>query len=185
MNALSQPRLTAENFVAYVQDRAGRYELFDGVVVPQAAERASHAERKLLVCIALSEAIRKRKSACHVLPDGMAVKIAPATVYEPDALVYCGAKLPPDTLLIENPTIVVEVWSPSSSSRDNVQKLAGYFGVPSLMHYLIVHPDEPLVIHHQRGEAGKILTSILREGAVPLEPLGIELDLARVYGATD
>ena len=78
MNALSQPRLTAENFVAYVQDRAGRYELFDGVVVPQAAERASHAERKLLVCIALSEAIRKRKSACHVLPDGMAVKIAPA-----------------------------------------------------------------------------------------------------------
>jgi hypothetical protein len=61
-------------------------------------------------------------------------------------------------------------------------KLGGYFSVASVVHYLIVYPDEPLVIHHRRIEDGKILTSILREGAVTLYPLGLEFALSQLYG---
>ncbi len=52
----------------------------------------------------------------------------------------------------------------------------------SVVNYLIVYPDEPLVIHHRRIEDGKILTSILREGAVTLDPPGLEFALSQLYG---
>jgi len=54
--------------------------------------------------------------------------------------------------------------------------------VATVVHYLIVYPDESLVIHHRRIEDGKILTSILREGAVTLDPLGLEFELSQLYG---
>ena len=182
MNALPQTRLTVNDFLAWSESQPGRYELVDGVVVAQAAERASHAEMKLAVCVALRDAIAKRGAPCHVLPDGMAVRVNKSTVYEPDALVYCGPKLPPDALLLENPMILVEVASPSTWRNDVTHKLSGYFSLASVVHYLIVYPDELLVIHHRRIEDGKILTSILREGAVTLDPPGLEFALAELYG---
>ncbi len=39
-----------------------------------------------------------------------------------------------------NPVVVVEVLSPSTRGIDTTVKLAGYFLVPSLKHYLIVEP---------------------------------------------
>jgi Uma2 family endonuclease len=112
----------------------------------------------------------------------MAVRVNKSNVYEPDALVYCGPKLPPDALLLENPTIVVEVAAASTWRNDVTHKLSGYFSVASLVHYLIVYPDEPLAIHHRRIEDGKILTSISREGAVTLDPPGLEFGLSQFYG---
>ena len=63
----------------------------------------------------------------HALPDGMTVRIDDVTAYEPDALVYCGTKLPPSAVEVPNPVIVVEVLSPSTRHIDLSAKLADYF----------------------------------------------------------
>jgi Uma2 family endonuclease len=75
-----------------------------------------------------------------------------------------------------DPMIVVEVLSPSSRSRDAGLKLADYFRIPSVQHYLIVATDIRTVIHHARDEAGTILTRIVRDGPVRLDPPGLVLD---------
>ena len=182
MNALPQILFTVDDFLAWSESQPGRYELVDGAVVEQAAKSAAHARMKLEICVVLRDAIAKRGAPCHVLPDGMAVRVNQFTVYEPDALVYCGRELPPDALLLENPMILVEVASPSTWRNDVTHKLSGYFSLASVVHYLIVYPDESLVIHHRRTEDGKILTSILREGAVTLDPPGLEFGLSQFYG---
>jgi Uma2 family endonuclease len=157
--------------------------------VAQAAERAAYAKLKGEVFVALRDAIARRGAPCHALPDGMAVRVNRLTIYEPDALVYRGPELSPDALLLENPMILVEVASPSTWRiettwrNDVTHKLTGYFSLASVEHYLIVYPDESLVIHHRRIENGKILTSILREGSVMLDPPGLEFDLFQLYGA--
>lgn len=182
MTALPQRRMTAEEFLVWSESAPGRYELVDGEVVAQAAERVAHASMKGEVYTALKNAIRKRRLPCHVLPDGVAVRVDEETVFEPDAQVYCGPKLPADTLLVE-PVIVVEVVSPSTGRNDLTGKLEGYFRLASIKHYLIVYPDKPLVIHHARREDGAILTRIVRDGAVTLDPPGLAFDLAEVYEA--
>jgi Uma2 family endonuclease len=48
----------------------------------------------------------------------MIVRADASTAFEPEARVYCGAKLPPPALEVPNPIIVVEVVSPSSKKFD-------------------------------------------------------------------
>src|SRR5690348_6036188 len=76
---------------------------------------------------ALLAGIRARRLPCHMLPDGMTVRIDETTAYEPDALVYCGARLGSSAVEVPAPVIVVEVLSPSTRRIDASAKLAGYF----------------------------------------------------------
>ena len=177
--------MTVDEYLAWAEDQPGRYELVDGTVYAMTPERAAHAEIKLAVHMALAAGIRARALPCYVMPDGMTVRIDEATAYEPDALVYCGPKLAPSALEVTNPIIVIEVLSPSSREIDASLKLAGYFRLASVVHYLIVDPDQPLIIHHARRNGDTILTQIVRDGAISLDPPGLTLALADIYGGAE
>jgi len=80
---------------------------------------------------------------------------------------------------------------PSSSSRrchhrhrvDVSLKLAGYFRLPSVAHYLIVDPMQPMILHHSRGSGDAIITRVVTAGSIALDPPGLELALSDIYGA--
>ena len=183
MNALPQVRMSVDQFLAWAEGQPGRYELADGMVHAMAPETAGHAERKAAVYAALSAGIRARGLNCHALPDGMTVRIDEITAYEPDALVYCGRKISPSSIQVPNPLIVVEVLSPSTSRVDALSKLAGYFRVSSIQHYLIVDPNQPLIIHHARADRDALITRIISLGTISLDPPGLVLELADIYPA--
>ncbi len=77
---------------------------------------------------------------------------------------------------------MVEVLS-RSTRLDVSAKLAGYFRVPSVAHYLIVDPDKPLVVHHARGSGETILTRVVRQGTIELDPPGLAVALADFYAS--
>lgn len=154
-------RMTADAFLAWALEQPhGRYELAAGEVIAMAPERAGHALVKHDAAQALKEAVETAGLACQVFPDGMAIRIDEATVYEPDASVRCGPKLPEDAIELPDPLIVVEVLSPSSRAQDSGAKLEAYFRLPSVRHYLIVNTGTRAVIHHARGADGAIATRI-------------------------
>ncbi|MGO9171122.1 MAG: hypothetical protein ACLP7P_04045 [Rhodomicrobium sp.] len=64
----------------------------------------------------------------------------------PGALVHCGDLPALNALEVPNPVIVVEVLSPSSMRRDLTRKVAGYFKVESIRHYLIADAEEAVII---------------------------------------
>jgi Uma2 family endonuclease len=175
-----EKRMTVDEFLAWAEAEEGRWELYRGVPYLMAPERTRHGEIKLAVHMALVQAVRKAGLPCHVLPDGATVRVAQDTAHEPDALVYCGPKLPGDAIEVPSPVIVVEVSSPSTRKIDASVKLAGYFRLPSVEHYLIVDPDGPPIIHHRRQADGSILTRLIGDGAVRLDPPGIEIGVAEV-----
>jgi Uma2 family endonuclease len=166
-------KMTVDEFLTWTADRPGRFELYAGHVYAMAPERAGHAKVKFAVQTELKLAIAAARLPCHMLPDGMTVRVAEDTAHEPDALVYCGAEVPASQVEITNPIIVVEVLSPSTRHIDASAKLAGYFKLPSVQHYLIVDPDGPPVLHHQRQADGTILTRIIHGGPIKLDPPGI------------
>ena len=83
--------------------------------------------------------------------------------------------LPPDAIKLNDPIIVVEVLSPSSLARDAGAKLEDYFRLPSVCHYPIVKTENRTIIHQAHGADGIILTRIVREGPILLDPPGIKL----------
>jgi Uma2 family endonuclease len=185
MSALPQKRMNVDEFLVWAEGRPGRHELFRGSVFAMTPERAVHAEVKFAVQTALANAIKAKGLPCRMLPDGMTVRIDDATAYEPDALVYCGPRLPPSALEVPNPVVIVEILSPSTRHLDAQTKLAGYFQLTSVAHYLVIDPDKALVIHHARKSDGSILTQIVSQGAIVLDPPGMALAVADLYPATD
>jgi Uma2 family endonuclease len=183
VSALPKRKMTVDEYLVWTEGRPGRYELYAGAVYAIASERAAHAEAKYAIQTALLAGIRRAALPCHMLPDGMTVRVDQDTAHEPDALVYCGEKLPSSAAEAPNPIIVVEVLSPTTPRIDASAKLAGYFRIASVRHYLIVDPDERLVIHDARAEKDVIATRVVGEGALRLDPPGIEVSIGDFFQA--
>ena len=182
MEQPKQTGFTADEFIAWALEQpTGRFELVNGTVVAMSPERMNHGRAKSQAWLALRLAIAARGLVCEAHPDGATVRIDDRTVYEPDALVRCGPPLPGDAVETDDPVIVVEVVSPSSRGIDKGAKLAGYFSLPSVRHYLIVDTDQRVVIHHHRVEDGRIESRILREGPLTLDPPGLTIEVRDIY----
>jgi Uma2 family endonuclease len=159
----------------------GRFERVDGRIVAMPPERGAHVRVKGEVYIALKRAVAAAEVKCQALPHGATVETGDSD-YEPDALVNCGEPMDDEAVAVPNPVIVVEVLSPGTASTDTGGKLAGYFRVPSIAHYLIVHPSRRSVIHHRRAGDG-IDTRIIASGPISMDPPGIVVTVEELYGA--
>jgi hypothetical protein len=109
------------------------------------------------------------------------VRITNTAAHERDALVYCGPKAPPDALEVPNPIIVVEDLSPSPRRIDESTKLKGYFSLPSVHHSPHRRPGKPPLFHHKQQDDGTILTRLVGEGALRLDPPGLEIEVAPLF----
>jgi Uma2 family endonuclease len=180
MAALPKAKMTVDEFLAWSAMQPGRFELVDGEVFGMSPERVAHGRVKFRCQKALERAVQGAGLACEVLPDGATVRVDEATAYEPDALVYCGAPLDGAAVEVPEPVVVVEVLSPGTSAHDTGAKLAGYFRLPSVRHYLLVDPVRRVVVHHRRA-AEVIETRILSEGTLRLDPPGIEVIVTDLF----
>src|SRR5918994_2725283 len=132
-------KLTREEYRRWAEAQpCGRYELVAGEVVAMSPERAEHIEIKAAAWLALRQAMRAAGVDCRAYADGFTVEVDDDTLYEPDALVNCGARPEGGAGRAPNPVVVVEVTSPGTQSVNTGLKLADYFRVPSIHHYLIV-----------------------------------------------
>ena len=159
----------------------GRYERVDGRIVAMAPERGAHLRAKAAVYEALKRAIATAGVHCQALPDGATVETGDSD-YEPGALVNCGEPMADDAIAAPNPVIIVEVLSPGTASTDTGGKLADYFRVLSVAHYLIVHPTRRMVTHHCRAGAG-IDTMVVVGGPITMDPPGIVITVEELYGS--
>jgi Uma2 family endonuclease len=180
MATATKLRMTVDEFLTWSATQPGRFELVNGEVFSTCPERVSDGRLKFRCQKALERALIEAGLRCEVLPDGATVRVDDRTAYEPDALVYCGPPLDGEAIEVPNPVIVVEVLSPGTTAHDTGEKLAGYFLVASVQHYLIVDPTRKVVIHHRRG-ANAIETRIATDGTVRLDPPGIELPVLDLF----
>jgi Uma2 family endonuclease len=173
-------RLTREEFRLWAEGQTVRYERIDGEPVAMSPERAAHVRLKSRVWRTLDHAIAVAGLDCEALGDGMTVEVDQDTDYEPDALVKCGPRVPSDATVATNPVIVVEVLSPATQAIDTSDKLADYFRIASIQHYLIVSARRREIIHHQRA-GDEIASRVVNLGSIRLDPPGIAIDVADIY----
>jgi Uma2 family endonuclease len=183
MQQRAKPQMTVGEFLVWVEENPGRYELSNGGIHAMAPEPLGHAKTKFAIQMALRASIKRAGLNCHMIPDGATVRVAPRTAYEPDALVYCGPERPDGDLEVPNPVIVVEVLSPGTRHVDNAAKLEGYFALPSVCHYLIVDTDKRVILHHAGDNGDLLRTRIVREGKIELDPPGIAIEFEACFNA--
>lgn len=186
-------KMTADEFLAWAEQQEGKYELHNGYVVPKnrdpetwamAPERVRHVRAKARAWRALDKAISEAGANCEAFADGITVRTNDDIVYEPDALVRCGEPLDGDTVEINDPVIVVEVLSPSTSGTDYGPKLRDYFSLPSVQHYLVIDPEGHRLVHYTRQDGvDTYLTRILATGPLTLDPPGIGIQVENIFAS--
>jgi Uma2 family endonuclease len=184
MNIAQRQGMTVADYLAWgdALEEQRRSELINGQIVTMSPESAAHNRIKGAAYLTLIQAVKARGLPCEVFLDGMTVPIDTHTAYEPDVLVHCGAPIPPRQLTVPAPLIVVKIISPSSRRSDTGSKLTGYFSLPSIQHYLVIDPEARAITHHARAPNGSVAGHTAREGTLRLDPPGIELRIADLFG---
>ena len=123
---------------------------------------------------------------CDVYPGGMKVQVdARGTYTYPDVVVICGEpRFRPGEKpeLLENPTLLIEVLSPSTEKIGRNQKLEQYLQIPSLMGYFLVAQDEPLIeAHYRSGDDWQTHEGAGLEASLLIPALDCEIPLSEVY----
>ena len=182
MNVPATKRMTVPEFLAWAETQErGRYELMGGQVVAMAPERMGHVRAKLRATDALRAAIERAGVRCETFIDGLAVAVDKETSYVPDALVSCAEEFDTESMIAPNPVIVVEVLSPSTRSLDKTTKLADYFRVPGLSHYLIVDLSRRHVVHYRKQPDGVVTVAIMQDGEMALDPPGLSVAVSGFF----
>jgi Uma2 family endonuclease len=182
MTALAQKLMTAEEFAAWAEARPEKHwELFDGVPQMQQSQTWGHQEVVMALYRLFYSAIRDANLPLFVGTQGVAVKADDRTAFEPDVVVFSGQMAKAD-IIVPSPVIVAEVLSPSTARKDLTVKLARYFDVPSIEHYLIADWEEREIVHHRKQGGGLAKPVILREGVLRLDPPGLRLNIAEIFG---
>ncbi len=153
-----------------------------GDIFAMSREAIQHARAKRAVADALTAAIARAGLPSESFIDGPGVAVENDSYYIPDVSAHCGERLAGDLSLIPDPVILVEEVPPSTERYDLTVKLIDYFALPSLQHYLVIDLKRRLVLYHKRGEGGAIPTEILREASIALEPPGLSIALAGLFG---
>jgi len=191
MSALPQDtRLTETEYFALLEDSLHRddgmkYELIDGYVYAMSGASANHVRITTNLVTQLN--IASRGTPCEVFDSDMSVKAQTDThYYFPDVSVVCGeAQFVEDAsvAMLLNPTLLIEVLSPTSEIRDRTTKFATYRRLESLQTYVLVSQNAPYIeCYTRRGDGSWLYTTANDLSAsVALEPLKLSLALADVY----
>ncbi len=175
-------QMTVEEYLVYEETSEFRNEYIDGEMIPMTGGTSNHSALVAYTIGALINELSERD--CLVRASDMRVRVDDRKYVYPDVSVVCGeAEFDNErevTLL--NPTVVVEVTSPSSLGYDHVDKLGFYGSVPSIQGYLILDQERIYAEWHARTASGWHLQQYTDlSDVIPLEPLGCALPLSQVY----
>lgn len=126
MGEPTQEKMTVEEFFAWQQRQDKNYELVDGIPVltVKAMTGASARHDTLTVNAILALGNRLRETPCRPRTSDQSVLTFRGT-RRPDLSVECG-KPPDDSMATQEPRVIIEVLSPSTTRYDHFQKLEEY-----------------------------------------------------------
>jgi len=160
MSAQPQPRLTPAQYLEIERAAETRSEYYKGRMY--AMSGASY--RHVMIISSLSRHLQNALEGgpCSVGTNDLRIRVSPDGLYTyPDVVVICGdprfADNSADTVL--NPTLIVEVLSPSTEAYDRGFKFAQYRTLESLQEYALVSQSEPRVEIFRRQPSGDWLLS--------------------------
>jgi Uma2 family endonuclease len=156
---------TYEDYLTFEAASATKHEYCDGEIYAMAGGTLEHGALIAAVTAALR---RQLPATCHVLSSDVRLRIQASDLSTyPDVSVVCGKPIRDerDTIAMTNPTLLVEVTSPSSKDYDRGEKLSHYKQLPSLRAVIIVAYDAKRITVVERGATGWTLTEF-RSGEV-------------------
>ena len=191
--------MSPDEYIARERRGEERLEYVEGVVVEVAGSSSEHSRISINTLRALGDALERVGADCDVHGSDLKIAISDRLYRYPDGTVVCGAEQIDPRDALQNPTLIVEVLSPSTEREDRTDKFREYQRIPSLRHYVLIDQQRPYVTHFEKlaqgmwAIAGEYtdfteslkLTLDAHEISVPLTAIYRRISFAEVTNATE
>jgi Uma2 family endonuclease len=178
----SRHRYTYQQYLAFEHDSPTKHEYVDGEILAMAGGTPRHNALAMRIGTAIDSG---RSANCVAFQSDQKIRVlATGRVTYPDVSMVCGPlerdPADPDRTVVTNPTLLVEVLSPSTEEVDRSSKWRDYQLIPSLQEYLLVSQAQSRIEIYRRLSSGNWEYVDVREGIVKLAT-GATLDLSLIY----
>ena len=192
--AQAEKLYTVKEYLAFERESLEKHEYIDGRIVPLRRDydigikaMAGASRKHNLIGGNVFGEIRNQLKGknCETYLSDMRVRTKPKRYGYPDVVVVCGepdfANDEFDVLL--NPTVLVEVLSPSTRFRGKTEKLEIFQKMESLKECLLVEQSKARVEHYIKQTPKQWLLRIYEdaEETINLESIGCEISLTDIY----
>jgi len=183
MPPLAVPCVTPAEYLDAEREADYKSEYIDGRVYPR--PRASRVHNLIVGNTASELRAQLRGRPCEVYVTDMRVKVERTGMYTyPDVVGLCEEPRfedeNADTLL--NPSVIIEVLSPSTERYDRGEKFAHYRRLESLQEYVLITQDVWRIDHYRRDGDSWVLTEVSApDASLVLPSLSCTLALNDIY----
>lgn len=177
--------VSAEEYLEFERAAFEKHEYFDGEIFDVAGTSIEHAEISSNIGASLNFKLKKRP--CKSYQSDLRVHIPATGLYTyPDVIVVCGKpQLLDDTYLdtLLNPTLIVEVLSPSTADYDKGAKFEHSRTIESLEEYVLVWQDKKRVARYtkQKDDSWLLRDFIGEEAEIDLSSIKCTLTMDDIY----
>jgi Uma2 family endonuclease len=183
MSALPKNFITPEDYLKFERESEIKHEYLDGEIFAMSGASERHNIIVLNTGASLHAQLRKRP--CRVYANDLRVRVPNTSFYTyPDLSVVCGERELEDDVLdtLLNPTLIIEVLSPSTESYNRGKKFQLYRKLESLQAYILIAQDSVHIEHFARQGESWVLTDFSgRDAVVTLPSIDCTLALEDVY----
>lgn len=177
----SQPKhfYTPEEYLELERQAAYKSEYLNGEIFAMSSASPNHT--LIVTNLARELSLHLKQKPCTVHTTDLRLRVSQTGLYTyPDVIVVCGemklADDQKDTLL--NPTVLIEVLSPSTKNYDRGEKFEHYRNLESLKEYVLIDQEKYHITQYVRQPDEKWLFSETKGLETTLHLPSIECDLA-------
>lgn len=175
--------ITAREFLEMDFGTDKRFELHNGVIYMMTG--GTHAHSWVQGNIFSWLRVQLRGSKCRPHGPDMALKVGDNDVRYPDVTIYCDQP-PVDELreakLLAEPTVIIEILSPSTAMFDQGTKLEEYKTIPSVRTIAFVDPENELCRVEERvGANGWHNTMFSATSGIPIASLNLTIPHDEIF----
>ncbi|GAB4275012.1 MAG: Uma2 family endonuclease [Methylomicrobium sp.] len=181
--ALGKTHYTPEEYLQLERNALYKSEFVDGRIYAMTGASRTHNLITINIAREISNQLKNRP--CEAYINDMRVKAETARSYHyPDIAIVCGEPAFEDaqTDTLTNPTVIIEVLSPSTEAYDRGAKFMHYRQIESLREYLLISQERPSIERYVRQHEAWLLTEATGlDASVHLDTIDCVLRLEEVY----
>jgi Uma2 family endonuclease len=184
VSTLPKKSFTPEEYLELERKAEDKSEYYNGQIL--AMSGASRWHDRIVTQLAFLIERHLASKPCEAFSSGMRILAVPSGLYTyPDLSVACEEPQFTDSQVdtLTNPTLLVEVLSPSTESYDRGTKAKLYRAIPSLRELLIVSQDsyEVELYRRQPGGTWQLIEASGLDASIELQSIGYTLRLSELY----
>ncbi|MDR2186937.1 MAG: Uma2 family endonuclease [Azonexus sp.] len=183
--AARQAAMTAEEFLAWDATQTERHEFVNGEIFAMTGAADRHVTASGNVYVALRQHLAGTPCRAYMAD----LKLAAAdeqSFFYPDVFVTCSEADRQRPLVKREPTLIVEVLSPSTAAYDLGAKFAHYRQIPTLREIAFIDLDARRTDVYRKGADGLwVLHSFAADSDVRFAAVDLSLTAAALFAEVD